>query len=74
MSERDRFCTPIGERKANMDLRTAVISVLGGVGACSSELYSEKLKQIATMCQMEVTDIFTWQVREILKSLPCPLD
>ena len=57
-----------------MDLRTAVISVLGGVGACSSELYSEKLKQIATMCQMEVTDIFTWQVREILKSLPCPLD
>jgi hypothetical protein len=48
--------------------------VLGGVGACSPELYSEKLKQIARMCHMEVTDTFVWQVREILKSLPCHLD
>jgi hypothetical protein len=57
-----------------MDLRAAVISVLGGVGACSPELYSEKLKQIARMCHMEVTDTFVWQVRKILKSLPCHLD
>ena len=57
-----------------MELKAAVISVLGGVGACSPERYAIALKEIAAMCNREVTDTFVWEVRQILKALPCSLD
>lgn len=56
------------------DLGAAVISTLGGVGACSPEHYQAALEQIAKMCHREVTDEFKKEVREVLGSMPCPLD
>ena len=56
------------------DLGAAVISTLGGVGACSPEHYKHALEQIARMSGRRVDDAFRAEVTEILRSLPCPLD
>jgi hypothetical protein len=56
------------------DLGAAVVSTLGGVGACSREHYQAALQQIARMCHREIDDAFRAEVRSILESMPCPLD
>ena len=56
------------------DLGAAVVSTLGGVGACSPEHYQAALEQIAKMCHREVDDAFRAEVRHILELMPCPLD
>jgi hypothetical protein len=57
-----------------MNLRKAVIDVLGGISACSPLIYAKKLEHIAEITGREVDDKFREDVREILKTLPCPLD
>lgn len=64
----------MSEYKPITDLGAAVISTLGGVGACSPEHYAAALEQIAKMCHRTVDDEFRNEVSEILKTLPCPLD
>ena len=56
------------------DLGAAVISTLGGVGACSQEHFQAALEQIAKMCHRTVDDDFRAEVRAVLESLPCPID
>ena len=56
------------------EFRAIVISVLGGVGACSPEIYAHHLEQIADNTGHEVNENFREKVTNILKEVPCPLD
>jgi len=55
-------------------LRAAVVSVLGGVGALSPELYEGALCRIGELTGRVVDSEFRTEVRDVLCSLPCPLD
>jgi hypothetical protein len=57
-----------------MNLREAVINELGGVGACSPYIYAKKIEHIAEITGRKVDDKLHEDVRQILKTLPCPLD
>ena len=56
------------------DLRLTVVACLGGIGALSPEKYEIALETMAESVGREVDDGFRAEVKEILASLPCPLD
>ena len=57
-----------------MELKAAVISILGGVGACSPRLYGQALEKIAAMTGRTVDTAFRSEVSAILGTMPCPMD
>lgn len=48
--------------------------VLGGVSACSPEIYRQAMDEIAALCRRKNDDIFRAEVREYEKTLPCDID
>lgn len=60
--------------KEKLSLQEACLIVLGGVGACSPEIYRAKLQKIAEMTGRVVDDDFRNEVQNVLKEFPCPLD
>lgn len=56
------------------NLRLIVIACLGGVGALSREHYKMTLETMAKSVGRVVDNKFRAEVKEILASLPCPLD
>lgn len=59
---------------ARTALEAACRAMLGGLGACSREYYTQMLQQIAKSCDRHFDDCFRAEVREIVSTFPCPLD
>ena len=57
-----------------IDMKTAYLSVLGGVAACSPDLYAEAMREIAARAGRVVDAEFRDDVREVARQLPCPID
>lgn len=60
--------------QTSQEFHDAVISVFGGIGAMSRELYDEALLRVAEQCGRVVDDVFRQDVTEELRRMPCPLD
>lgn len=59
---------------AKQELHAVVVSVFGGIGAMSPELYEEALRRVAEQCGRLVDEMFRSEVTEELRQMPCPLD
>lgn len=59
---------------AKQEFHAAVVSVFGGFGAMSPELYKEALRRVAEQCGRVVDETFRHEVAEELRQMPCPLD
>ena len=58
----------------NQELHAVVVSVFGGIGAMSPELYEEALRRVAEQCGRVVDEMFRNEVTEQLRQMPCPFD
>ena len=63
-----------GDAKPVTELRAAVLSILGGVGAISPRLYGQALDRIAEITGRVNDDSFRSEVTECLRSVPCGLN
>ena len=61
-------------RKRYCSVDQAVLVVFGGVGACSPEAYDAMLNQAAYLAGVRVDEGFRKKVREVLSTMPCPID
>ncbi len=55
-------------------LEDACKLVFAGVGACSPEIYEEKLKCVAKMTNRSNDKKLQDDIFQILREMPCPLD
>jgi hypothetical protein len=62
------------EEEEKPSLEEACWVFLGGVSACSPEIYRMKLERIAEVTGRIVDDEFRNEVLNVLKGFPCPLD
>lgn len=62
------------EEKEKPSLKEACLFFLGGVSACSPEIYRLKLQRIADATGRIVDEEFRNDVNNVLKELPCPFD
>ena len=59
---------------SDQELHAVVVSVFGGIGAMSPELYEEALRRIAEQCGRVVDEMFRNEVTKQLRQMPCPFD
>ena len=52
----------------------SVIVHFGGVGACGKAIYLAKQQAVAAETNRRIDDVFRHEMRQVLRTLPCPLD
>jgi len=65
---------PSWYEQSEKSLQIACRTVFAGVGACSPEIYTRKIEQIAKMTGRQCDDQLMSDVRDVLAGFPCPLD